>query len=139
LKNNIPENLQSDNMKFGISILLTALLSYVAGLYLPWWTIAVVALLVAVLIPQPPLRSFLAGFIALFLLWWVLSFSISSGNGHLLAKKTALMVLKSPSPKLLTLLAAFLGATVAGFGALTGSYFKKMISKPGDGLLSGQP
>ena len=55
-------------MKFFVSLLLTALLSFAACLYLPWWSIALAAFLVAALVPQKPFRSFLAGFAALFLL-----------------------------------------------------------------------
>lgn len=62
-------------MKFFVSLLLTALLSFAACLYLPWWSIALAAFLVAALVPQKPFRSFLAGFAALFLLWGGLSFS----------------------------------------------------------------
>ncbi len=56
-------------MKFFISILITALLSFVAGIFLPWWTIAPAALIVAMCIHQSPFRSWLTGFLALFLLW----------------------------------------------------------------------
>lgn len=113
-------------MKFSISILLIAFVSFVACLYLPWWAIAVVAMVVAVFIPQSPLLSFLAGFTALFLLWAIMSALISSGNGHILARKIGMIVLKSPSPSLLIMLTAFIGATVAGFGALTGAYLRKL-------------
>ena len=54
-------------MKFFTSILLTALLSFAACLYLPWWSIAVVAFMVAALIPQKPGKAFLTAFIALFI------------------------------------------------------------------------
>ncbi len=113
-------------MKFSISILLIAFVSFVACLYLPWWTIAVVALVVAVFIPQSPLQSFLAGFIALFLLWGIVSALISSGNGHVLANKIGMIILKSTNPYSLILLTAFIGATVAGFGALTGGFLRKL-------------
>ena len=56
-------------MKFFVSLLLTALLSFAAGLYLPWWSIAIAAFIVAALIPQSAVKSFLTGFTALFLLW----------------------------------------------------------------------
>jgi len=45
-------------MKFIVSILLIALLSVVVCLYLPWWIIAIVAFIVAALIPQKPVTSF---------------------------------------------------------------------------------
>jgi hypothetical protein len=113
-------------MKFSISILLIAFVSFVACLYLPWWTIAVVAGVVAVFIPQTPLQSFLAGFFGLFLLWGIMSALISSSNGHVLANKIGMIILKSPGPYSLIFLTAFIGATVAGFGALTGAFLRKL-------------
>jgi len=113
-------------MKFFISILLIALLSVAAGLYLPWWTIAIVAFIVAAAIPQQPGKAFLAGFIALFLLWAALSFFISSNNEHVLAHKVSLLILKIDSPVLLVTATALIGAVVAGLGALSGSYLRKI-------------
>jgi hypothetical protein len=112
-------------MKFLISIVLTALLSVAACLYLPWWSIAVVAFIVAAAIPQKPFASFLAGFIALFLLWGSLSWYISSNNNNLLAHKVSLLLLQTDSPVVLILITAFIGALVAGLGALSGSFVRK--------------
>ena len=111
-------------MKFLVSVLLIALLSVAVCLYLPWWTIAVVAFVVAGLIPQNPARSFLAGFSALFLLWGSLAWVISNNNEHLLAKKVAL-ILSMGSPTILIVATAFMGALVAGFAALAGSYLRR--------------
>ena len=116
-----------DCMKFIVSILLIALLSAAAGLFLPWYSIAPVALLVTALIPQQPFKSFLTGFIALFLLWGLLSAYISVSNNHLLAHKVALIIFKKDDPYLLLFATAFVGAIVAGFGALTGSYLRKVM------------
>ena len=112
-------------MKFIISLILTALLSFAACLYLPWWSIAVIAFLVAALIPQKPGKAFLTAFLALFLLWGGLSFWISNGNDHLLAHKISMVILKMDSPYLLMLATALVGALVAGFAALSGSYLRK--------------
>ncbi len=111
-------------MKFIVSVLLIALLSLAVCLYLPWWTIAVVAFIVTSLIPQNPIRSFLAGFLALFLLWGTLAWTISSNNEHLLAKKVA-MILKMGSPAILIVVTALIGALVAGLAALAGSYVRR--------------
>ena len=105
-------------MKFLVSIILIALLSVSVCLYLPWWSIAIVAFLVAAAIPQKPWKAFLAGFIALFLLWGALSFYISSNNEHLLAHKVSLLILKMDSPVLLITATALVGALVAGLAAL---------------------
>ncbi len=112
-------------MKFFVSLLLIALLSFAACLYLPWWSIAVVSFLVVALIPQSPGRAFLCGFLAIALLWGMLSFLKSSQNEHLLAHKVSLIILKMDSPAFLILATAFLGALVAGFAALTASFIRK--------------
>ena len=111
-------------MKFVISLILTAFLSFAACLYLPWWSIAIVAFLIAILIPQRPGRAFLAGFIALFLLWGGLSFWLSNNNGHILAHKISLVVFKIDNAWLLLLATALIGALVAGFAALSGSFLR---------------
>lgn len=110
-------------MKFIISLILTALLSFGACLYLPWWSIAIVALLVAVLIPQRPSKAFFAGFIALFLLWGGLSFWLSSRNDHMLAQKIA-AVLGFGNSYVLIAITALVAGLVAGLAALTGSFLR---------------
>jgi hypothetical protein len=112
-------------MKFFISLVLTALLSFAACLYLPWWSIAIAAFVIAVLIPQNPGKAFTTGFLALFLLWGGLSFWISSNNEHLLAHKISTLIIKADSPYYLIFATAFIGALVAGFAALSGSFLRK--------------
>jgi len=114
-------------MKFLVSFILIILLSLVAGLYMPWWTVSIAAFLAGVLIPQKPWRSFLAGFLALFLLWSFLAYSISIDNDHLLAQKMSFTILKSQSPVALVILTALIGALVAGFAALAGCFLRKSI------------
>ena len=112
-------------MKFFISLILTILLSFAACLFLPWWSIAIAAFLVAALIPQKPFKSFITAFIALFLLWGGLSFWMSNNNEHILAHKVSQLILKMDNPYLLVLTTALIGALVAGFAALAGSYLRK--------------
>ncbi len=112
-------------IKFITSIILTALLSLAACLFLPWWVIAIAAFVVAAAIPQQPGKSFLTGFIALFAAWGLLAFYLSRSNAHLLAHKVSLLILKADNPFLLIFVTALTGAVVAGFGALAGSYVRK--------------
>ncbi|MGF2413827.1 hypothetical protein [Ferruginibacter sp.] len=112
-------------MKFITSLILTALLSFAACLFLPWWSIAIAAFIVAVLIPQHVGKAFLTGFLALFILWGGLSFWISNSNEHLLAHKVSMLILKMDNPYVLMLATALIGALVAGFAALSGSLLKK--------------
>lgn len=112
-------------MKFLVSIILTALLSFALCLFMPWWSIAIAAFAVAALVPQKPGKSFVTAFIALFLLWGGLSFWISNNNHHLLAHKVSQLILKMDNPMLLVLATAIIGALVAGFAALAGSFVRK--------------
>jgi hypothetical protein len=114
-------------MKFITSIILIALLSLVACFYLPWWSMAIAAFLVAALIPQKPGIAFLVGFLALFLLWGGLSFYLSYHNQHILAHKVSQIILKIDNPYLLIVVTAMIGAFVAGFASLAGSLLRKMI------------
>jgi len=112
-------------MKFIVSLFLIALLSFAACLYLPWWSIAIVAFVVTAIIMQHPGRAFLCGFIALFLLWALISLWLSSNNDHLLAHKMSLVILQTDSPALLILVTGLIGGITAGLGALAGSLLRK--------------
>ena len=114
-------------MKFISSIILIALLSAAACLYLPWWIIAVAACIVALAIPQKPGIAFLAGFAALFLLWGGLALYISLQNNNILAHKISALVFKMDSPFLLVLSTALTGAVIGGLGALSGSFLRKLF------------
>jgi hypothetical protein len=112
-------------MKFFISILLIALLGFVSGIFLPWWGIALGAFLVSALIPQRPGIAFVSGFVAIFLLWGSMAFTIDMANGSILSSKIAQILPLGGSPWLLILVTALVGALVGGSAALSGSYLKK--------------
>lgn len=106
--------------KFIVSFLITAILSYAFGLFLPWWSIAIAGLVSGLSIKQKPLLSFLSAMSGVFLLWSSMSFIISTNNDHLLATKISLMVLKNNSPFLLVLVTGMIGGLTSGISALSG-------------------
>ena len=114
-------------MKFVTSLLLTALLSFVLGLYLPWWSIAIAAFLVAVLIFQKPLFAFLSGFLGLFLLWSLFAGIVNSANEGILATRVAAIFPLGGSTFLVILVTALIGALVAGLAALSGRYLRYIV------------
>ncbi len=111
-------------MKFFISLILIALLSFATCLYFPWWMVAVVAFLVVALIPQNAGKAFLCGFLAVFILWVVLSFWMSTNNNNILSHKISLLIIKADSPYLLMIVTGLIGGLVAGFGAMTASFIR---------------
>jgi hypothetical protein len=112
-------------MKFLANTILIILFSFLVCLYFPWWSIAIVAFIIPVLIPQGHLASFISGFVAIFLLWGIMSLWISINNGNILANRVSLLVFKADNPYLLIIVTALIGAMVAGFAALTGSFLRK--------------
>ena len=115
-------------MKFLVALLLTALLSFISGLYLAWWGFAVIAFGVALLIHQKGWKAFLSGFAGVFLLWVILAWWIDNANGSLFSPKIAGLIGIGSSSFLLILITGLVGGIVAGFAAMSGSYFRS--SKP---------
>ncbi len=116
---------KNTEMKFLVSLLLIAVLSFAACLFFPWWSIAFAGFIVAVLIPQGSGRSFVCAFLACFTLWAGLSFWISAANDHLFAHKISLLIMKTDSPYLLMVVTGIIGGLVAGMGALTGGLVRR--------------
>jgi len=114
-------------MKIIVSIILIAICAFVLGIYMPWWSLAIAAFLVPLMIDQRPGWAFLSGFTALFLLWGLMSSMISSANEQVLAHKISRLIISTDNPTLLILVTALLGAIVAGMAALTGSLLRKII------------
>ncbi|MBL0232746.1 MAG: hypothetical protein IPQ08_03675 [Chitinophagaceae bacterium] len=111
-------------MKFIIALILTAILSYISGIYFPWWGIAFVAFIVAILIPQRPGKAFLSGFSGVFLLWLALAWWIDRNNNGILAMRMAELLPLGGSRLLLILVTGLVGGLVAGFSALSGSFLR---------------
>jgi hypothetical protein len=109
-------------MKFVSSILLIALLSLVAGLYLRFWALVPAAFLVSLLIPQSPGKSFLSGFLAVFLLWGCLALYMDAANNYILGNRMSQMIFKVPNSLLMVGLTALIGGLVSGMSALTASF-----------------
>jgi hypothetical protein len=100
---------------------LIAALSFLAGLYLPWWSIAIVSFIVTLCIRQSIGIGFLSGFLGVFLLWTILSFWIDLNNDHILSSKIARIFPLGGSSALLIIVTAFTGAIVGGFAGMAGS------------------
>ncbi len=114
-------------LKYILSILVTAVVAFVTGIYMPWWGIAIAAFLVSAAIPQKPVFSFLSGFLGVFLLWEVLAWWIDNKNNGILSQRVAGLFKLGNSSVLLIVITSVIGALVAGFAALAGSYLRRLI------------
>jgi hypothetical protein len=115
-------------MKFLISFILMILLSLVAEIYLPFWSMALAAFAVSALIPQAPWKALLCGFLAIFLLWSGLAYYLDEANGHLLAGRISLLILKMSSPWLLVAVTGAVGGIVGGMSAFSASFLHGKVT-----------
>jgi hypothetical protein len=111
-------------MKIFVSIILIALIAFVLGLYFPWWTIAVAAFLVAVIIPQFPWKAFLSGFLGIFIIWACLAWWKDMNNDGVLASKIAQLFSLPATSLIMVLVTAIVGGLIGGFAALSGSFLR---------------
>ena len=114
-------------MKFLAATILTAILAFLGGLYFPWWGIAVVAFLVALLVHQKAPKAFLAGLLGVFLLWAGLAWWIDMKNNGVLSAKIAYVLPLGGNAILLILVTGLVGGLVAGFAAMSGSYLRSSL------------
>jgi hypothetical protein len=111
-------------MKFIVAIILTALLAFISGLYLPWWCMAATSLVVAVLVHQKAGKAFLTGFLGVFLLWAALAWWMDMKNNGVLSKKIAAVLPLGGNTLLLILVTGLVGGLVAGMAAMSGSFLR---------------
>ena len=111
-------------MKFFTAILLTALLAFISGLFLPWWMIAITSLIVALLVHQKAGKAFLAGLLGVFILWAGFAWWIDMKNDGVLSARIAHVLPLGGSSIALILVTGLVGGLVAGLGAMTGSYIR---------------
>lgn len=111
-------------MRFLVAIFFTAFFGFIGGLFLPWWCIAIAAILVGLLIYQKAFRAFLSGFLGIFLLWCGLAWWIDMKNNGVLSKKIASILPLGGNAIALILVTGLVGGLVAGFAAMSGSYLR---------------
>ena len=114
-------------MKFILSILLVALVTYAVGIYgnLPWWSFVITNFLIAVALPIKPAQSFAAGALGVGALWAGLALGIDIANNHILSTKVAQILPLGGSYITLIIVTAFVGALLGGLASLTGAFVRK--------------
>lgn len=109
-------------------VILILLLAFILNLWLPWWTIALPGLLLGYVMKPAPGKAFLAGFIALFMLWGSQTLYIHVANNGFLSTRIAELLGGIP-PFTLIVITAIIGGLVSGLAALTGSLARRTADK----------
>ena len=112
--------------KFIIKIVFTAVVAFLLQIYLPWWSVVIAGFAISFILSSGGLPSFFAGFLGVGLLWFALALFIDNANDGILSNKVA-QIFTLPNSFLLVLITAIIGGLSGGFGALTGSYFRKLV------------
>ncbi|MDF1867040.1 MAG: hypothetical protein P1U70_19560 [Saprospiraceae bacterium] len=117
--------------KIIFEILLIIVLGFVAQLFLPWWIIIVVAGLVGFFFKfENSLSSYLAGFLAVSLLWGGFAGFLDASNLGLLSSKMGELFGGMGGSQMIYL-TGLLGGILGGFAAMTGTLGRKMFEKTG--------
>jgi hypothetical protein len=111
-------------MKFLIQLLAIVALAYLLELSLPWYCIAVASFVMGYALKSK--ANFLAGFLAIGILWTVKAWLQDSGGASDLAERVA-NIFTLPKKELLFLVTAIAGGLVGGFAAWSGSLLKRRV------------
>lgn len=113
-----------------IQLVLIMLLSALAQLILPWWSIAVVAFGVCVWRSTGGAQAFLTGFLGVALVWLVYALLIHTRTDGIFTGRMGMLLFKSGSAALPLLVTVILGGLVGGLAGLTGFFVRRAMGNP---------
>lgn len=110
-----------------IPILLIALLSLLAQLVLPWWSIALVAFAFCFGRPAGSGRDFVYSFLGVGLVWLVYALLQHMQSGGILTSRMSEVMKLPASPVYLLLITPIIGGLVAGFAGMAGYWVRQTV------------
>jgi len=113
-------------MKMLLQIIAIVIFGYIAEYFLPWYSIAIIAFVFGFLLRSN--ANFLAGLIAIALLWGFEMWMIDSIASTDLASRVS-MILPIKQKWILITVTLFMGGLVGGFASLTGSLLRTKRKK----------
>lgn len=117
-------------IRFIIKLVIIGGLSFVGQLYFPWWIIMAVPFVINIIIKTKGISAFFSSFLAVSILWFVLTWTIHQNTDGLLSKKMAEILPLQGNAIILIFITAFLGGLASGFAGLTGNAFRNVIKNP---------
>lgn len=112
-------------MRFWLAVLLIALLSAAVEYFLPWWSVAVVCLVVSLFVTQTGGRAFWMGFLGVGIFWLVMVLLRDIPNEHILSTRMAALF-HLPGHWAFILVTVLIGALVGGLSSLLGALMRLM-------------
>ncbi|MEZ4915780.1 MAG: hypothetical protein R2836_02200 [Chitinophagales bacterium] len=116
-------------MKEIIAFIILIVLGIIAHLFLPWWSVAIVAFLVGLGFIESTSRALLIGFLGVFILWGAKALISSYQNDFILVNRMA-ELLPFKNGILTILVTAILGGIIGMLSTLSG-YFLQTIGNSG--------
>ncbi len=111
-----------------ICIILTAVMIYILGLFLPWWSIALPCFASGILFNKKTIVHGFLGFIAVFIVWFLLASIAQQSN----AKELSIMIgnlFGGLDSIMLVFLAGVIGGLYGFLAQISGSLLGKIIKK----------
>lgn len=116
-------------MKFTLQLVLTLLFAWLLQSFFPWWSAVISSFIIGVLLSKNSgVKSFSAGFLAIFLLWNIYALMIDVTTQSILTEKIA-RIFTLNNKYILILITGIIGGLPSGFGALTGNQLRKVFKK----------
>jgi hypothetical protein len=109
--------------------LILLVLAFISSYLLPWWAVAIVTFFAAYFMAKTPWRSFISGFLAVFIVWALLAMLKSIPNNHLLAGRVVQLFPLPHNWVWVLVVTAFIGGLIGGMGALSGTLMKRAFGK----------
>lgn len=103
-------------------------LTFISGLFLPWWVAVPIALLVAYFVKTTG-SAFWSGFAGVGLAWLAFALLKTLPNDNILATRMATLF-HLPHWLYLLLVTVLIGGLLGGFAALTGRLVRKAVERP---------
>jgi hypothetical protein len=113
-------------MRFFLAFILTMALAWLLGLWLPYWSLSLAAMLIGFLVQPGAWKALFAGLLAGVLLWGGLAYSADAANTQILATRVG--ALFGTSAAGMVGITAVLGALLAGLGTLLGDRIRDAVA-----------
>ncbi|QJW91867.1 hypothetical protein HNV11_22025 [Spirosoma taeanense] len=108
-----------------IQIIIIALLSLLAQLLLPWWSIALVAFLVCFWRSASVVRAFGYGFVGVSLVWLVYALLIHFQTDGIFTGRMSLLLFKTDHAAIALIIIVILSGLVGGLAGLSGFFVRQ--------------